>query len=134
MCATLARLVPSFRTDSYSFRRHRSTVLNDHANKVSPSDDNDEVTTPDVHESYQYVGENSKIHFEMRTQRSLRDHRILQAVSFAVVLIIGGMLALIASMMVMVSAVLHQFREDAVDAVMRAGCDAQTASGRRRTW
>ena len=51
MCATLARLVPSFRTDSYSFRRHRSTVLNDHANKVSPSDDNDEVTTPDVHES-----------------------------------------------------------------------------------
>ena len=43
--------------------------------------------------------------------------------SFAVVLFIGGMLALIASMMVMVSAVLHRFREDAVDAVMRAGCD-----------
>ena len=69
------------------------------------------------------AGENSKIHFEMRTQRSLRDHRILQAVSFAVVLFIGGMLALIASMMVMVSAVLHQFQQDAVDAVMRAGCD-----------
>jgi hypothetical protein len=85
--------------------------------RVSPESDASTCSSGD-NESYQYVGENSKVHFEMRTQRSTRDQRLLRVISLTLVLSIGVMLALIATFTVVASSLLRLLREDAVMAAM----------------
>ena len=46
-------------------------------------------------ESYQYVGENSKVHFEMRTQGSLRDQGKLDGLVLSMFLVVGILLAVL---------------------------------------
>ena len=84
------------------------------------------------HEAYQFVGENSKAHFEMRTHRSLHDQVMLVVLSLSLVVVVGSMLALIASGTVVGSALLRLRREALVDAAMWGGdpgAEQPTASG-----
>lgn len=75
-------------------------------------------------ESYQYVAENSKVHFEMRTHGSLHDQGKIEVISFLLALCIGVILALFGTVSIVVSGMIRLFREDAVKAAMAREDDA----------
>ena len=77
-------------------------------------------------EAYQYVGENSKVHFEMRTQGALRDQGKLEAIALALVLVVGIVLAMLSTATVVISGFLRLAREDVVEGAMHG--DAATGT------
>ena len=90
-----------------------------HSRKISPIDHTDpERWSTSAGESFAYVGENSKVHFEMRTQGSARDQTTLEMLRLLLTFAIGLTLALIAAATVVVSGLLRMYREDAVMAAM----------------
>ena len=72
-------------------------------------------------ESYQYVGENSKVHFEMRTQGSLRDQGKLEVLVLSMFLVVGILLAVLGTSTILASGMMRVLREDAVEIAMRKG-------------
>ena len=71
-------------------------------------------------EAYQYVGENSKVHFEMRIQGSIRDQGKLEAIGLLLVILVGISLAVLAIGTANISSLLRLAREDAVEKAMRS--------------
>lgn len=59
------------------------------------------------------------MHFEMRTQGSLRDQGKLEAIILTVVLMLGALLAVIGTSTILASGMMRIAREDAVEAAMR---------------
>ena len=59
--------------------------------KVSPAPDPKDPSK--ACESFAYVGENSKMHFEMRSQGSSRDQMLLEGLRLGVVIVLGLVLA-----------------------------------------
>ena len=81
-------------------------------------------------ESYQFVGEDSRVHLDMRFRASKSHHRQIDAVSAAMVLMIGVSLAIIAVVCVGAVSVLHSGRVYLVEAVMWSGCASSDACAR----
>lgn len=89
--------------------------------KVSPAPDPKDPSK--ACESFAYVGENSKMHFEMRSQGSSRDQMLLEGLRLGVVIVLGLVLALIGSATIVIGGLLRTLREDTVEAAL--SCHAE---------
>ncbi len=82
-------------------------------------------------ESYQYVGENSKVHFEMRAQLNRRHFVQLEAATYALLIVIGITLALVAAASIIAVDIYNRAVERVVSSVMWSdapACDAAADS------
>ena len=69
-------------------------------------------------ESYQFLGEDSRLHLELRTNAGPMHHRILDAVTVLMIIMIAVALACLAVTMVVMVTLLHTLRLHAVESVL----------------
>jgi hypothetical protein len=80
-------------------------------------------------ESYQYVGEDSKVHLDMRTSYGGNFHTRLEIASIALLVAIGATLGIIAVLMLATVGSLHEGKVDLVQRTFWPDADQRAAAG-----